>query len=214
MQAGAIRVVTKSDFLSITNKAGADEVKQFLRAAFYRRFGLSPEPEFVEIHPGGGAVGARLNRFDSLSRLVQKLRQKTEVLLPVEARLAALQSGIRSRWLKPDALQTSRDDSAMRRKSYSFATVNQKENSIMNLFTKTAMRLVIGLSCAGCAAANKGTAWKPFNSIKSAELARNPCRPEDHFALKRHAGCVMEVRFKDIDIQKGRQAVAPGDTPT
>jgi hypothetical protein len=49
-------------------------VKQFLRVAFYRRFGLTPETEFVEIHPGGGAVGIRLNRYDSLAQLVQKLR--------------------------------------------------------------------------------------------------------------------------------------------
>lgn len=58
-----------------TRKAKAEEVKQFLRAAFYRRFGLSPDPEFVEVHPGGGAAGVRLNRYDSLSRLIQRLKQ-------------------------------------------------------------------------------------------------------------------------------------------
>jgi hypothetical protein len=57
-----------------THKTGVDDVRQFLRAAFYRRFGLSPEPEFVEVHPGGGAVGVRLNRYDTLSHLVQRLR--------------------------------------------------------------------------------------------------------------------------------------------
>jgi hypothetical protein len=57
-----------------THRAGVEDVKQFLRAAFYRRFGLSPEPEFVEIHPGGGAVGVRLNRYDTLSHLAQRLR--------------------------------------------------------------------------------------------------------------------------------------------
>jgi hypothetical protein len=57
-----------------TQKVAIEEVKQFLRLAFYRRFGLSPEPDFVEIHPGGGAVGVRLNRYDSLSHLVQKLK--------------------------------------------------------------------------------------------------------------------------------------------
>ncbi len=65
-----------------TQKAASADVKQFLRLAFYNRFGLSPEPEFVEIHPGGGAVGVRLNRYDSLSHLVQKLRSGTK-LLPV-----------------------------------------------------------------------------------------------------------------------------------
>jgi hypothetical protein len=57
-----------------TQKTGAEKVKQFLRAAFYRRFGLSPDPEFVEIHPGGGALGVRLNRYDNLAALVQRLR--------------------------------------------------------------------------------------------------------------------------------------------
>jgi hypothetical protein len=55
-------------------KAKPKDVKQFLDAAFYRRFGLSPEPQFVELHPGGGAVGVRLSRYDSLMQLVHRLR--------------------------------------------------------------------------------------------------------------------------------------------
>jgi len=54
--------------------AGASDVKQFLRAAFYRRFSLSPTPEFVELHPGGGAAGVKLSRYDALPQLVQRLR--------------------------------------------------------------------------------------------------------------------------------------------
>ncbi len=57
-----------------TRKAAIDPVKAFIRAAFYRRFGLFPEPEFVEIHPGGGAVGVRLSRYDALPQLVRALR--------------------------------------------------------------------------------------------------------------------------------------------
>jgi CTP:molybdopterin cytidylyltransferase MocA len=60
-----------------TQKAAPEDAKQFLRAAFYRRFGLSPEPEFVEIHPGGGAGGVRLNRYDTLGHLVQRLRLRS-----------------------------------------------------------------------------------------------------------------------------------------
>ena len=56
-----------------TQKAQPREVKRFLRLAFYRRFGLSPSPEFVQLHPGGGAVGVRLSRFDTLGQLVQAL---------------------------------------------------------------------------------------------------------------------------------------------
>ncbi len=54
--------------------ANPAEVKQFIRTAFYRRFGLTPNPDFVEVHPGGGAVGIRLKRYDILSQLIQRLR--------------------------------------------------------------------------------------------------------------------------------------------
>ena len=54
--------------------ASPAEVKQFLRLAFYRRFGLAPQPEFVEVHPGGGAVGVRLKRYDILPLLIQRLK--------------------------------------------------------------------------------------------------------------------------------------------
>ncbi len=56
-----------------TQKADPDDVKQFIRAAFYRRFGIVPDPEFVETHPGGGAVGVRLSRYDALPQLIRGL---------------------------------------------------------------------------------------------------------------------------------------------
>jgi molybdopterin-guanine dinucleotide biosynthesis protein A len=56
-----------------SRKADPEEVKQFLGAAFYRRFGLAPEPPFVELHPGGGAVGVRLSRYDAIMQLVHRL---------------------------------------------------------------------------------------------------------------------------------------------
>jgi len=56
------------------HKAELDEVKQFIRQAFYRRFGLSPVPDFVELHPGGGASGVRLKRYDALPQLIQRLQ--------------------------------------------------------------------------------------------------------------------------------------------
>lgn len=49
-----------------TRLADPDEVKAFIRAAVYRRFGLFPEQEFVEVHPGGGAVGLRIGSFRKL----------------------------------------------------------------------------------------------------------------------------------------------------
>jgi hypothetical protein len=56
------------------HKADPDKVKEFIRKAFYRRFNLSPDREFVEVYSGGGAVGARLNRYDSLPQLTQLLK--------------------------------------------------------------------------------------------------------------------------------------------
>lgn len=55
-------------------QADVEDVESFIRAAFYRRFGLSPEPEFVALHPGGGAVGLRLSRYDLLPQVIQRLR--------------------------------------------------------------------------------------------------------------------------------------------
>lgn len=74
----AVRVnaAGQGDFFQVhldTWQVRVEEVKGFLRQAFYRRFGLTPETEFVEPHPGGGAVGVRLDRFDRLPDLVQAL---------------------------------------------------------------------------------------------------------------------------------------------
>ena len=55
-------------------QADPNDVKNFLRKAFYQRFGLHPQPEFVEVHPGGGASAVRLKNYDVLSRLIQRLR--------------------------------------------------------------------------------------------------------------------------------------------
>jgi hypothetical protein len=38
------------------------------------------------------------------------------------------------------------------------------------------------------------------NGTKTAELKDDPSRPKGHFALQMHAGCVMHVLFKDIEI--------------
>ncbi|MBM3729186.1 MAG: hypothetical protein FJW40_27655 [Acidobacteria bacterium] len=54
--------------------ADPEDVKTFLRHAFYHRFGLTPAPEFVEIHAGGGAVGVPLPGTGALPGLAQALR--------------------------------------------------------------------------------------------------------------------------------------------
>ncbi|HNW56372.1 MAG TPA: NTP transferase domain-containing protein [Bacteroidales bacterium] len=56
-----------------TKKADVEDVKRFIHKSFYRRFGLSPEPEFVSVHSGGGAAGVRLSRYDLLPQLIQRL---------------------------------------------------------------------------------------------------------------------------------------------
>jgi len=58
-----------------TQQVATAEVKAFIRKAFYQRFGLTPTPAFVEPHPGGGAVGVRLRRYDLLPQLIQQLQQ-------------------------------------------------------------------------------------------------------------------------------------------
>ena len=74
----AVRVnaAGQGDFFQVhvdTLKANVEAVKQFIRLAFYRRFDLSPEPDFVETYSGGGAVGVRLERFDQLPDLIRAL---------------------------------------------------------------------------------------------------------------------------------------------
>jgi molybdopterin-guanine dinucleotide biosynthesis protein A len=74
----AVRVnaAGQGDFFQVhvdTEKAAIEAVKEFVRKAFYRRFGITPEQEFVEPHPGGGAVGIRLSRFQHLTDLLRAL---------------------------------------------------------------------------------------------------------------------------------------------
>ncbi len=78
-EAVAVRVnaAGQGDYFQVhvdTRKALPDDVKQFLRLAFYRRFDIAPNPEFVELHPGAGAVGLRLSRAEALPQLIRRLR--------------------------------------------------------------------------------------------------------------------------------------------
>jgi hypothetical protein len=74
----AVRVnaAGQGDFFQVhvdCEKVEPEEIKRFLNFAFYRRFGLNPHPRYVEVHPGGGAAGVRLSRFDALGQLVRRL---------------------------------------------------------------------------------------------------------------------------------------------
>ena len=46
------------------------------------------------------------------------------------------------------------------------------------------------------------------NGVKSVELKNDPGRPEGHFALQMHSGCVMHVMFKDIEIQESKASAS------
>ena len=77
-EAVAVRVnaAGQGDFFQVhldSRQAKPEQVKAFLDRAFYARFGLSPVNRYVEPHPGGGAVGVRLDRFDLLPRLIDAL---------------------------------------------------------------------------------------------------------------------------------------------
>ena len=77
----AVRVnaAGQGDFFQVhvdTESTDPEDVKEFIRIAFYRRFGLTPAQPFVEPHPGGGAAGVRLSRFDDLADLIRALRMR------------------------------------------------------------------------------------------------------------------------------------------
>lgn len=71
-----VNAAGQGDFFQVhvdARRASPEQVKAFLDRAFYARFGLSPARRYVEPHPGGGAVGVRLDRFDLLPRLAAAL---------------------------------------------------------------------------------------------------------------------------------------------
>jgi hypothetical protein len=79
-EAIAVRVnaAGQGDYFQVhvdSNVADMEEVKEFIRIAFYQRFGLAPRPAFVQPHPGGGAVGVRIGRLDDLPLLISRLEK-------------------------------------------------------------------------------------------------------------------------------------------
>ena len=75
--AARVNAAGQGDYFQVhvdVQKVRPDEVKQFIRTAFYRRFGLTPVPEFVDLSPGGGALGIRLDRYDALPQLIRRLQ--------------------------------------------------------------------------------------------------------------------------------------------
>jgi hypothetical protein len=86
--AAAVRVnaAGQGDYFQVhvdTQKAQPAAVKRFLSRAFYRRFGLAPSPEFVELHPGGGAAGIRIGRYDEIPQLARRLQAMASATEPL-----------------------------------------------------------------------------------------------------------------------------------
>lgn len=75
----AVRVnaAGQGDFFQVhidTSRCTVAEVKAFLDRAYYRRFGIVTDTPFIEVNPGGGAVGVKLSRLSLLKRLIAALR--------------------------------------------------------------------------------------------------------------------------------------------
>ncbi|MCX8107589.1 MAG: hypothetical protein N3G20_02160 [Verrucomicrobiae bacterium] len=84
LDAVAVRVngAGQGDYFQVhvdAEKVDVEAVKNFVREAFYRRFDLRPHPEFVEVHPGGGAFGVRLSRYDELPALTGELMRRAQL---------------------------------------------------------------------------------------------------------------------------------------
>jgi len=76
--ATAVRVnaAGQGDYFQVhidTRQVSVETAQDFLRRAFYQRFGLNPDPEFIQPSTGGGAAGFRLERFDRLPDLIRLL---------------------------------------------------------------------------------------------------------------------------------------------
>ena len=72
-----VNAAGQGDFFQVhvdTRLADTEEVKSFIRAAVYRRFAIQPDQDFVEVHPGGRAVGVRLGAFGDLPILASLLQ--------------------------------------------------------------------------------------------------------------------------------------------
>jgi len=78
--------------------------------------------------------------------------------------------------------------------SYGRGWVSKPSDELETSYTKAAEWNEMVIEAHG------GSVVVTVNGIKSAEFKDDASRPEGHFALQMHAGCVMHVMFKDIEI--------------
>ena len=78
--------------------------------------------------------------------------------------------------------------------SYGRAWVDKPDKEDEEKYTKTDQWNEMTIDAHG------GNVVVQVNGTKTAELKNDQSRPEGHFALQMHAGCVMHVIFKEIEI--------------
>jgi hypothetical protein len=82
--------------------------------------------------------------------------------------------------------------------SYGRAWVSKPSDELEKSFTKDDQWNEMVIDAQG------GHVIVHVNGIQSAELKNDPARPEGHFALQMHSGCVMHILFKDIEIKEAK----------
>jgi len=80
--------------------------------------------------------------------------------------------------------------------SYGRAWVDKPDPENEKKYTKTDAWNEMTISAHG------GDVTVEVNGTKTAQLKDDKSRPEGHFALQMHAGCVMHVMFKEIEISE------------
>ncbi len=84
--------------------------------------------------------------------------------------------------------------------SYGRGWVNKPSDELEASFTRDDQWNEMVIDARG------GNVVVKVNGIESARLKDDPSRPEGHFALQMHSGCVMHVLFKDIEIREAASA--------
>jgi len=73
-----INAAGQGDYFQIhydESRVTASDIEHFMDRAIYERFGLNPEYKFVDVHPGGPAVGIRLARLNAMKDVAAGIRE-------------------------------------------------------------------------------------------------------------------------------------------
>jgi len=73
-----INAAGQGDYFQVhfdVSQVTASDIKHFLDRAVYQRFGLEPENKFVDVYPGGPAVGVGLDRLREMDEVTAGIRR-------------------------------------------------------------------------------------------------------------------------------------------